>query len=315
MFPLLLLCWDFWPLKNGAPEQQDSSLRRGWQQLVVEKLPLLAMSGASAWITIYAQHTGGALGSTELLPLGERIGNAIYSYADYIAKGIWPSGLAVFYPHPESSLAIWKVAAAGLTILVITGLAWSWRFLRRYPLMGWLWYLIAMVPMIGIVQVGRQAMADRYAYLPFIGLFVVAVWGIGDLLAKIDASELVAGAITAGLLVGYASATYLQIHYWRNSYSLFSHAIKVTERNAIAEDNLADALMQMGKPELAAPTSKPPSNTRPNSRRHITTWRCCYSSRTNCRRQRTSMSRRSLIPAIRWKRCEPIATQASHLWE
>ena len=245
--PLLLLLWDYWPLRRLASDSVT------FVQLVVEKIPLFTLSAASAFLTLYAQRAGGALGNTELLPLSQRVANALYSYCVYLGKGIWPTGLAVFYPHPEGSLAAWKVVAATLLLVAITALAWRCRERHRYFLAGWLWYLVAMIPMIGVVQVGRQAMADRYAYLPFVGLFAIAVWGGAELFAWLRLSSFAAGAITAALLVVYASMAFLQINYWHSSVTLFSHALAVTSRNGIAEDNLGAALMEMGRPDLALP--------------------------------------------------------------
>jgi tetratricopeptide (TPR) repeat protein len=250
--PLLLLLWDYWPLQRLAADS-ESSARPTLLQLAAEKIPLFLLSGASSWITVYAQRSGGALGNIELLPLTQRLANAVYSYVAYLGKGIWPAGLAVFYPHPEGSLAAWRVLAAALLILVITALAWRYRKRHRYLLAGWLWYIVAMIPMIGIVQVGRQAMADRYAYLPFVGLFVIAVWGCAELFALMKLSSFAQGAVVAAVLVAYASMAFLQINYWHNSYTLFSHALAVTSRNGIAEDNLGTALMEMGRPDLAQP--------------------------------------------------------------
>ncbi len=221
--------------------------------LVAEKVPLFALSAASSWITLYAQHSGGALGTAESLPFASRLENAIYSYAAYVGKGIWPSRLAVFYPHPENSLAAWKVLATALFIVAITVAAWRQRKHRRYLLAGWLWYLVALVPMIGIVQVGRQAMADRYAYLPFVGLFIIAVWGCGELFARLQLSAVFQIAIATAAVVGYASVAFLQVNYWHNSYTLFAHALQVTSHNGIAEDNFGVALMEMGRPDLAQP--------------------------------------------------------------
>jgi Tfp pilus assembly protein PilF len=249
--PVLLLLWDYWPLQRILSGSETA--RPTLVPLVVEKIPLLAMSAASSWITLYAQRAGGALGNTELLPLGQRVGNALYSYAAYLGKGIYPTGLAVFYPHPEGSLAAWKVLAAGALILTITVLAWIQRKRNRYLLVGWLWYLVAMIPMIGIVQVGRQAMADRYAYLPFVGLFILAVCGGAELFARMKLSRFAEGAVAVAVVVAYASVAFLQINYWHNSYTLFSHALAVTSRNGIAEDNLGTALMEMGRPDLALP--------------------------------------------------------------
>ena len=249
--PILLLLWDYWPLRRI--ERLSGVSGATILKLMGEKLPLFALSAASAWITLYAQRSGGALGNTGLLPLGLRIGNAIYSYVEYVAKEIWPSGLAVFYPHPEDSLATWKVLLAAFLIVVISALAWLYRARRPYLIVGWLWYLVAMAPMIGVVQVGRQAMADRYAYLPFVGLFMIGVWGCCELFEQFRLSSFAKAAIAAGVLLAYASIAFVQIYYWHNSYTLFAHALQVTNRNGIAEDNFGDALMEMGRPDLAIP--------------------------------------------------------------
>jgi protein O-mannosyl-transferase len=247
--PVLLLLWDYWPLRRDANDPQKLT----FLQLFAEKIPLFALSAASSWITIYVQRSGGALGSEELLPLRLRIENAIYSYVTYIGKGIWPARLAVFYPHPENSLAVWKVIGAALLIVAITVLAWVQRERHRYLLVGWLWYLAAMLPMIGIVQAGRQGMADRYAYLPFIGLFVIVVWGMAELFAFVNLSFPAQTAITATILIAYSLVTFIQTRYWHDSYALFSHALEVTTRNGVAEDNLGVALMELGRPDLALP--------------------------------------------------------------
>jgi Tfp pilus assembly protein PilF len=251
--PILLLLWDYWPLDRTRSDAEYPADRCSFTQLVGEKIPLFALSAASTWITLYAQHRGGALGSTDLLPLAWRIKNALYSYLAYVDKGLWPSGLAVFYPHPEGTLPTWKATAAALVVLVMTALTWRYRRNHRYLFVGWLWYLIAMLPMIGIVQVGRQAMADRYAYLPFVGLFLLAVWGCAHLFTVLKLSKLAVGGIAAVVLIGLSSATFLQVRYWDDSFTLFSHAVAVTARNGVAEDNLGTALMQMGRADLAMP--------------------------------------------------------------
>lgn len=251
--PILFLVWDYWPLERYPSGSTTSTDRPGIFGLLLEKIPLFALSAASAWITLYAQRAGGALGRSDLLPFAWRIQNAVYSYVAYIAKGFWPTGLAVFYPHPEGSLAWWKVSVASLLLVVISVLAYRYRKAHRYLMTGWLWYLVAMVPMIGLVQVGRQAMADRYAYLPFIGLFIVAVWGGADLFAYLNLPSVAGRAMAAGALIVYASMAFLQISYWHDSYILFSHALAVTQRNGVAEGNLGAALVEMGRPDLAMP--------------------------------------------------------------
>jgi tetratricopeptide (TPR) repeat protein len=238
--PFVLLLLDYWPLQRVSKTSK----------LFAEKIPLFTMSAVSALITVCAQHRGGALGITVALPLNLRIKNAIYSYLDYIFKGIWPSHLAVFYPHPENSLAMWKVLAAVALLLTISALVWHFRR-NKYLLVGWLWYLGTMVPVIGIVQVGRQAMADRYVYIPFVGLFVIVVWLVADLFALARVSRVAAIAITLAIFSGYTAASYIQIGYWRNSITLFAHTLQVTTDNGIAEDNLGAALMDAGRPDLA----------------------------------------------------------------
>ncbi len=250
--PFLLLLWDYWPLRSLSANT-EASRRPSFARLVGEKISLLVLSAASSAITIYAQRRGGAMALTAVLPLRQRVANAIYSYFSYLVKGVWPSRLAVFYPHPENTLALWKVLAAGLLLAAITLLVWLNRERCRYLLTGWLWYVVAMVPMIGVVQVGRQAMADRYAYLPFIGLFIIAVWGCADLFRRFELARPVQVVLVAAPLVAYASMAILQITYWHDSYRLFAHALQVTEHNAIAEDNLGTTLVEMGRPDLALP--------------------------------------------------------------
>jgi tetratricopeptide (TPR) repeat protein len=242
--PFLLLLVDFWPLRRFSGKQIS--------QLVLEKIPLFALSAASAAITLYAQRTGGAVGSTRLLPLALRVKNAIYSYFIYVEKAIWPSRLAVFYPHPENSLALWKIVGAAAVLGTTTAVIWHFRE-RRYLLVGWLWFLATLAPVIGIVQVGRQAWADRYAYLPLWGLFVICVWLLSEAAARISLSRATQVAIAMAVLFGYSAATHIQIGYWRNSYSLFAHAIQVTSANPIAEENLGSALTEMERPDLAVP--------------------------------------------------------------
>lgn len=240
--PFLLLLLDFWPLQR-FPEAP-------LPKLLVEKIPLLALSGASAAITLYAQRAGGAIGSTELLPLAMRLKNAICSYLIYIEKAAWPSHLAVFYPHPEAALALWKVLTAAAVLVAITAVFWNFREHRYLPV-GWLWFMGTLLPVIGIVQVGRQAWADRYAYIPLWGLFVIAVWLLSETAARISLTRTMKGSIAFAVLLAYSVTTYIQIGYWKNSYSLFVHALDVTDANPIAEGNLGSALIEMQRPDLA----------------------------------------------------------------
>jgi tetratricopeptide (TPR) repeat protein len=242
--PFALLLVDFWPLER-FPETPIS-------RLALEKIPLLALSAASAAITIFAQRAGGAVGSTQLLPLAMRVKNALYCYLIYVEKAVWPSRLAVFYPHPEGSLALWKVLGAAVVLIAITVVFWHFRE-RRYLLVGWFWFLGTLAPVIGLVQVGRQAWADRYAYLPLWGLFVIAVWLAAEAAARISSSRAVRVAIALAALLANAAAAHIQIGFWHDSYSLFAHALQVTDASPIAEGNLGSALMEMQRPDLALP--------------------------------------------------------------
>jgi tetratricopeptide (TPR) repeat protein len=248
-FPFLLLLADYWPLERIGV-RSDGEPNPPLSRLCIEKIPLFVMSGLSAAVTLYAQRAAGALGSAIALPLKWRINNAVYSYLLYLIKAVWPSKLAVFYPHPENRLAFWKVALAGALVLAITGVVWVYRR-RRYLLVGWLWFLGTLFPVIGIVQVGRQAWADRYAYIPLIGIFVLVTWLVADLLSNLKISRPLLATAVVVVVLSYASISYRQIHYWRNSYTLFSHAFEVTSNNTVAEDNLGEALVELGRPELA----------------------------------------------------------------
>jgi protein O-mannosyl-transferase len=260
--PLLLLLADYWPLERlpvpsgDVPADHLSGVHGEWfrcfGKLVAEKIPLLALSAASAFVTIYAQGRGGAVGSMANLSLRVRIDNAIYSYLAYVVKAVWPARLAVFYPHPENSLAHWKILAGALFLVGASAFAWMGRQ-RRYLVAGWLWYLVALVPVIGVVQVGLQAMADRYVYVPFIGLFALIVWLVADFAERARVPVAALAAIALLVLSSYAYVSYNQLGYWRNSFTLFSHAVEVTSHNAVAEDNLGATLVAMGRSDLGLP--------------------------------------------------------------
>lgn len=260
--PFVLLLLDYWPLgrmhSSGPEDSEVSGLNaenrfaaspESFAKLCAEKIPLLALSAASAVITMVAQHLGGAMVSTGKISLLFRLENSILSYGLYIQKMLWPSRLAVIYPFPES-LPFWKVAVSACFLIGITGLVLNDRR-RRYPLVGWLWYLGTMVPMIGLIQVGNQSMADRYAYLPLIGLFVLIVWALADWARsrQIETYYLAIAAIAA--LLGLASATRVQLAYWQDDLLLWTHALTVSPRNFVAENNLGLTLIRRGQREEA----------------------------------------------------------------
>lgn len=210
--PFLLMLLDYWPLQRikgmDATSRAFPAPQRPWARLVLEKLPLLALSTASGVVTVIAQR--GSILSSEILPFGLRLANAIHSYVTYLGKAFWPDPLAVYYPRGNFTLAGWETLLSLSLLIGLSAAAWKMRS-RGYLLTGWLWFLGALVPMIGLVQVGNQAMADRYAYLPLIGIFIAITWAIGEFVAKrnIDSKfSMLAGAIVlVAFVLGHFSAT------------------------------------------------------------------------------------------------------------
>ena len=252
-FPFVLLLWDYWPLRRMFADGQRSATTefpsRSFSWLLVEKLPLFALSAASAVVTIKAQGTGGAMsGSLNTYPFLLRLENAVVSYVRYIGKAIWPTRLAFLYPH--SSFAVWQVVAAFLLLAVITLMVIASRH-RRYLLVGWLWFLGTLVPMIGLVQVGAQAMADRYAYLPLIGLFIMIGWGVSDWAEQRKIATAWVATVSLAALLALAAVAHRQISYWRSNVTLWAHTVQVTTGNWIAENNLGAALLDDGRMEEA----------------------------------------------------------------
>jgi tetratricopeptide (TPR) repeat protein len=242
-FPFVLLLWDYWPLGR---------LSAGFSKLLLEKLPLLGLSLVSAIVTVQAQTAGGAVRSMAEYSFPIRLENAIVAYARYIGVMFWPSKLSPMYPHPGTSLAAWQVCGALLLLLAISALVIALRR-KRYLIVGWLWFLGTLVPMIGLVQVGPQAMADRYAYLPFLGLFVMICWAAADWAEELHIS--IPWLIAPGLaiLLALAVISHRTIGYWSDDLTLWSHALQVTNRNSFAEDSLGGALINAGRIEDAIP--------------------------------------------------------------
>lgn len=252
--PFALLLLDYWPLQRfDFRDREKTSSPHGAKRLsvlaaVVEKLPLLVLSGSASLVTFFAQKSAGA---TRQFSLGVRLENAAVAYATYLQKLIWPTHLTPVYPHPGNSLTLLQVAISALVLLSMTVLVL--RSSRKYLIVGWLWFLGTLFPTIGLIQVGDQAMADRFAYIPELGIFVMIVWSAADLL---DARKIPLAwrMIPAGVvLVIFAALTQRQIAYWHSSYALWSHAIQITQNNFVAEDNLGGALLLMGKEEEAYP--------------------------------------------------------------
>jgi len=251
--PFALLLLDYWPFARlPIPEDSESAslfFKKLWP-LVFEKVPFFLLSGLSAYITVVAQARSNAIAVKGILTFPVRLANALWSYLLYILKALWPTRLIIFYPHPDNTLALWKPLLALAVILGFTYLCIRYRR-ERYMLVGWLWYLGCLVPVIGLIQVGRQAMADRYAYTPLIGIFVLVVWWAANHSAWLPhRSELLAGA-SAIFLVFFGALTWHQTAYWKDSFTLFNHALKISPVNFIAENNLGEAYLQIGRPDLA----------------------------------------------------------------
>jgi protein O-mannosyl-transferase len=253
--PFVLLLWDYWPLQRvqqSHSSQHPGAIQKSWPQLVLEKLSLFALSAASAVITLQAQQSGGATRSIAQFPFSVRLENAICSYAMYLWKTIWPASLAPMYPHPGDSLPASHIALSALVLIAITVAVLRFRS-RRYLLVGWLWFLGTLVPVIGLVQVGEAASADRYTYIPLIGIFVMIAFGAADIAEEKSIGT--AGQVTpAGLvLIALAFVTHRQIGYWQSNYDLWTHTLAITQNNFVAQDNLGGALLLEGKPDEAFP--------------------------------------------------------------
>ena len=245
--PFVLLLLDYWPLGRS---QSSPSIGRGitkekWSWLVFEKLPLFVLSAASCVATLLAQKQ--ALDASLKPPFGERVGNALVSYVVYLGQMIWPAQLAVLYPYPEGNLKVSHVILALLLLLMISAAVFLWR--RRYPflLTGWLWYLGMLVPMIGIIQVGSQVRADRYTYLPQIGLYLLVAWSAMALFDHWPRSRVVLAGAASLVITALITRSYFQTSYWQDTETLWKHAAATTSNNYIASNNLAQFLFQSGR--------------------------------------------------------------------
>ena len=258
-WPCVLMLLDFWPLRRmqfgalnagtnaaGGPpgEPQFDSATPG--KLGREKIPFFALALLAGGATFAAQKQGGAIASGEALPFSLRVANALVAYAEYLRKMVWPDDLAIFYPHP----GVWPWAHVALASLLMVGLSvWvirQWRC-RPYLLVGWLWYVGTLVPVIGLVQIGEQSMADRYTYVPLMGVYVMAAWGLAELRAQWRWPTLAVAAVAGVALAGCLALTAAQVKYWAGTEPLFQHALRVTKNNAVAHHCLGCVLARQEK--------------------------------------------------------------------
>ena len=274
-WPFVMLLLDYWPLgrfgiergrgdraamtsiaqASGEPSLPQNLWRGGWsvlRGLVVEKLPLFALVAASAVVTSVAQSHLGAVRTFTEAPITLRLSNVLVSYAKYLLLAFWPNDLAVFYPFPKAGIPAWQIIGAALLLIAITAFCFFQRKIRPYLIVGWLWFLGTLVPVIGLVQVGAQTMADRYFYIPSIGLFIALVFGLADIAERRRVAPWLSAAIANVVLLVLATLTDAQIHRWNDSITLFKHALTVAPSNVIAEDNLGLAMHKSGQLDEAA---------------------------------------------------------------
>jgi len=284
--PFVLLLLDYWPLRRltigkasvnehtqsakslntrskkkergrnrKKPEHANKTEKQTRQRpaighIILEKVPFFLLSLASSIVTYIAQQKSGAMGSLQSCPLSARIANSIVSYCGYIGKIVWPENLAVLYPYP-GILPTWQVIGAVIFLVITTSLII--RTAKRYPYLttGWLWYLGTLVPVIGLVQVGVQDMADRYTYVPIIGVLIMVAWGVPELLKKWRHRNAALATLAVIILCIFSFVTWKQVQYWQNSITLFTHALDVTSNNYTAHGNLGHSLLTQGKVEEA----------------------------------------------------------------
>lgn len=254
--PCVLLLLDYWPL--------DRFKSIGLKRLLIEKLPFFVLSGLWSVVTFCVQRSVGLVKDTVHYPVGWRIENAIVSYVTYITKMFWPFNLSIFYPHPEGTIPLRRTLVCLAILLFVTLFAIRKIRSRPYLAIGWFWFVGTLVPVIGIFQVGLQAYADRYTYIPYIGLFLAIIWYIADL-PKLAARKILCGLLTGLLLFALGVKTYIQTMYWQNNYTLYSHAINSVKDNWWAYGFLGVAMGKQGEYDNAEQMLKKSLELSPNN--------------------------------------------------
>jgi tetratricopeptide (TPR) repeat protein len=246
--PIVLLLLDHWPLRR---------LERGdtWRQLIVEKIPLLALVLAGMVATFVAQNAGGAVESLDEIPLKARFANAAYSYVRYLVMLIWPVNLAVFYPYPSLEALAWggRAVAVATALFAVTAGAIAAAATRPWWTLGWLWYLVTLVPVIGIVKVGEHAISDRYVYIPYTGLFIALVWTLSDAWRGRAVGKTVLTGLALVSIITSSALARAQVEHWESSFALWKRAVTVTRNSAVAYHQLGNILLAAGRPEDALP--------------------------------------------------------------
>jgi Flp pilus assembly protein TadD len=250
-WPFVMLLLDYWPLRRF----QASGVKGQWSALrgvILEKIPLFAIVAASCVVTLIAQTHGGTVRTFTDAPVTLRLSNVLVSYAKYVLLTFWPNDLAVYYPFAPTGIPAWHIIGAALLLAGITVFCFFQRKNRPYLIVGWLWFLGTLVPVIGLVQVGGQTMADRYFYIPSVGLFVAIVFGLADIAKTRRVARPLSAAIAGAVLLVLATLTDAQIHRWRDSITLFEHTLAVTPPNLPIEYNLGHVLGEKGRYDEAA---------------------------------------------------------------
>ena len=254
--PFVLLLMDYWPL------ERLKSLK-DLPALLIEKIPFFVLSAISAYLTILAQRSAGAVETLDYLPIDTRLLNSLVSYAKYIVTLFYPANLAVLYPY-DRNFPAWQIGGAIVLLVGITALClWQIRS-RKYLLMGWLWFLGTLVPVIGIVQVGSQPLADRYVYIPYFGLFIMLVWGIGDIFEKFKLKTSAFAAFFAIIVIVLSFLSFRQVSHWRNNEILYRHALAVTKDNFLISHNLCYTLTLASRLDEAEPYCRASIEIKPN---------------------------------------------------
>jgi len=258
--PFILLLLDYWPLRRMFPKRTAKAKARKTsstanlipaRSLILEKLPLLVLALASSAVTVLVQQQYTAMQSIDVFPISTRIANAVVSYVRYMWKMAWPNDLAFYYPHQGVNLPIWQALVALAILSLITSIVIRERHSKPYLPVGWFWFLGTLLPVIGLVQVGGQAMADRYMYVPMVGLLIIIAWGISDLSARWGQRRMALTVASSVLAVVLIFFTNKQAGYWRDSFTLLKHAVDVTENNWLAHNNLGFAFFRQGKVDEA----------------------------------------------------------------
>jgi len=274
--PFVLLLLDYWPLNRFEPQTAKTSGRQSRKaapatgrrevlyRIIIEKIPFFALSSISSIFTFLVQHNSGAVIGINALPLESRVNNVFLSYVTYMGKMFWPSSLTVFHPYDIGVVPSWQVILCVLLLLVISVFVIRFGRKQKYLPVGWFWFIGTLMPVIGLVQAGEQAYADRYTYIPYVGLLIMIAWGLPELVSKWPYRKITFGISMAVVLAALGICGRQQVGYWKNSAALFTHALEVTQNNYVAHYFLAEELRKQGKVSLAMEHCRKALEIKPN---------------------------------------------------